>query len=561
MKEINGTENSIQPESGKSGKNALPRRAAGQVKYFVLQTLRRHTGGEYSELLTRGLRTRHGVNRAYPWAYFRLFAMLFILYAVFLLIIRFTGNELFAPTVTLLAAVMFNLPFLCLMFELYPKRDLSFITVLFVLLLGGTAASVICQAVFATFPTPNEWLKAVYAGVVEEVAKAIIAVIAIVMLKNRSPLAGFLVGAAVGCGFSIVEDMGYIFVLSNELPAMNLTTIIEISVSRGFTAFCTHTLWTAIVGWAYSHFKRHLHNVVNYLILIAVCGLHICWDLPLGYGVGIAVCAACVVISAAAGIAIVVCERRAVFREAGISKSPQDYFMQDNNTVSEKHYLYWRHWGHFTLALGAFLMAVGAVIYCSIPFRETYGTERFSTKEEFVLFMQDGLEFEIDNSRAYDEIDTSGNKEEVVVDGVITGVTQTVIIDGVTYDYRYAAVYDAVSDKYHYLLSSVDVEVTDAQGALMTYVAEDLYFKGKLYASFFRINTSVTGFNFESNGDITVFIYDATYVRDLSQPRYVALFSAFAAVFGVSLICYVGLEIKSRRVKKQCSTTSVSSAK
>lgn len=550
-----------EPKSQVKESKSLPVRAAGQVRYFLLQTLRRHTGREYSELLTRGLRSKKGVNRSYPWAYFRLFTMLFILYAVFLLIIRFTGNELFAPTVTLLASVMFNLPFLCLMFELYPKRDLSFITVLFVLLIGGTAASVICQALFATFPPSNDWFKAIYAGFFEELAKTAVTVIAIVMLKNRSPLLGFMVGAAVGCGFSVVEDMGYIFVLSNELPAMNLTTIIEVSVSRGFTAFCTHTLWTAIVGWAYSHFNRHLYNVFNYAILLAVCGLHICWDLPLPYIYQVLVSAACILVSAGAGIGIVVYERKAVFKAAGIVKAPQDYFVQDERTVSENHYLYWKHWGHFTLALGAFLMAVVSVVYCSIPFRETYGTQTFTDAESFVLFMQDGLEFQIDGNRAYNSHDTAGNKEEVRVDGVLTGVTQTVVVDGVTYDYRYSAIYDAVSDKYHYLLSSVDVEVRSAEGAYITYVKEDLYNNGRLYASFFRINTSVTGFNFESNGDITVFIYDANFVRDLSEPRYVALFSTFAAVFGVSLICYIGLEIKSRRVKKLCSTTTASSAK
>ena len=205
-------------------------------------------------------------------------------------------------------------------------------------------------------------------------------------------------------------------------------------------------------------------------------------------------------------------------------------------------------------------MAIVAVIYCSIPFRETYGTESFSDSEKFVLFMQNGLEFEINNDRPYNFHDTSGNKHEVVVDGVITGVTQEVKADGVTYDYIYAAIYDAVADKYYYLLSSVNVEVRSEEGAFITYVKEDLYHKGKLYASFFRINTSVTGFNFESNGDITVFIYDANFVRNLSEPRYVALFATFAGVFGVSFICYIALEIKSRRVKKLCSTETASSA-
>jgi len=553
-------ENSLPPESGEGKKKSLPKRSAHQIKYFLLQTFRRRTGTEYSELLSRGLRSNKGVNREYPWAYFRLFTMLFILYAVFLLIMRFTGNELFAPTVTILASVMFNLPFLCLMYELYPQRDLSFITVLFVLLVGGTAACVISQALYNIFPSPNRWLKAVYAGFFEELSKAAVTVVAIVTSRKRTPLAGFLIGAAIGCGFSIVEDMGYIFVLSNELPAMNLTTIINVSISRGFTAFCTHTLWTALVGWAYSHFNRHLHNVFNYVVLLAVCGLHICWDLPLPYVAQGFVCAACVIVSAVAGIGVLAYERKAVFRAAGIKRTDESYYKQDKKTVDTEHYLYWKHWGHFTLALAAFLMAVISVIYCSIPFRETYGTETFSEAEKFVLFMQDGKEFEIEEDRAYNSHDTAGDKDRTEVDGVLTGVTQTVVGDGVKYDYRYNVVYDDVSLKHYYFLSSVSVEVKSAEGAYITYNKEDVYRDGRLYASFFRINRNVTGFNFESNGDITVFIYDANFVRDLSEPRYVALFYTFAGVFGVSLICYIGLTIKSRRVKKLCSTTNASFA-
>lgn len=541
-------------------KKPLPKRAAHQIKYFLLQTLRRRTGREYSELLSRGLRSAKGVNREYPWAYFRLFVMFFILYAVFLLIIRFTGNELFAPTVTLLAAVTFNLPFLCLMYELYPERDISFITVLFVLLIGGTAACVISQALFNLFPPSDAWVKAVEAGFFEELSKAAVTVLAVVMARKRSPLTGFLIGAAVGCGFSVVEDMGYIFLMSNELPAMNLTTIINVSISRGFTAFCTHTLWTALLGWAYCHFSRHLYNVLNYLVVIAVCGLHICWDLPLGYTAQGFVCAGCVIVSAVAGIAVLVCERKAVFRAAGIKKTDEKYYKQDKETVSLDNYLYWKHWGHFTLALGAFLMAVISVIYCSVPFRETYGTETFKNPKEFVLFMQNDYEFEIVDDRAYNEHDTAGDKDKTLVDGALTGVTQTVVKDGVKYDYRYNVIYDEISEKHYYFLSAVFVQVKSAEGAFIKYAKEDVYNNGKLYASFFRINGDVTGYNFESDGDITVFIYDANFVRDLGEPRYVALFATFAGVFGVSLICYIGLAIKSRKVKKLCSTETASSA-
>lgn len=542
----------------KQNKDADPKKP-NRVIYFLRQTFRRHTGAEYSELLTRGVRSTKGVNRTYPWAYFRLFVMLFILYAVFILIIRFTGNELFGPAVTALAAVMFNLPFLLLMFELYPQRDISFIFLLSVLLIGGTSACVIAQALFTTFPSPNKWLAAVYAGFFEELAKAVVCVFAIVISRKKSPLAGFLIGAAIGCGFSVVEDMGYIFVLSNELPALNLTTIINESISRGFTAFCTHTLWTALVGWAYSHFRRHLYNLFNYIILAAVCGLHICWDLPLSYVGNILVCGGCVIVSATAGIAVVVCERKAVFRTAGIKKSPQDYFKQDKLSVSERHYLYWKHWGHFTLALGAFVMAIIAVIYCSIPFRETYGTEKFEDRESFVKFMQNGKEYDFDENRPYNSHDTADDIKLEENDR-LSRVTQKVQSGDDTFYYVYNVIYDAVDDTYHYMLTSIYVNEETAEGAHITYVKEDLYNDGRLYASFFHLNTDVTGYFFEPDGSLTVFIYDADFVRDLGEPRYVALFATFAAVFGVSLVCYIGLEIKSRSVKRQCMTENASSA-
>ncbi len=544
---------------GQSARKTGPLKgAAKQIRYFLLQTFRRHTGAEYSELLTRGVRSTKGVNRAYPWAYIRLFALLFILYSVFVLIIRFTGNELFGPTVTAFAAVMFNLPFLLLMFELYPQRDISFIFLLSVLLIGGTAACVAVQALFATFPSPNEWLAAVYAGFFEEISKAVVTVFAIVISRKKSPLAGFLIGAAVGCGFSIAEDMGYIFMLSNELPALNLTTIITQSISRGFTAFCTHTLWTALVGWAYSHFERHLFNLFNYVVLALVCGLHICWDLPLSYVGTALVYSGCVLISSAAGIAVIVVERRAVFRTAGIKKLPENYFKQDRLSVSGRHYLYWKHWGEFTLALGAFVMAIIAVIYCSIPFRETYGTEKFDDSESFIAFMQNGKEYDYDPNRPHNSHEP--DKYVQTTEGKISRVTQEVTQGGDTFLYVYNVIYDAVDDKYHYMLDEISVKEETAEGAYVTFVEEDLYNNGKLYASFFHVNTDVTGYFFEADGSLTVFIYDADFVRDLGETRYVALFATFAAVFGVSLVCYTGLQIKSRSVKKKCMTENAYSA-
>ena len=201
-----------------------PEKGKNSIAVFFRQTFRHHGGGEYSELLTRGLQSENngGLNKKYPWAYVRLFTLIFVLFAIFLLIIRFTSNELFVPMVTLLGALSFNLPFLLLLFELYPKKDLSFMFVLLAMLIGGAGSNVLAQILFNIFVPANRWMHAVYSGFFEELSKAAATVLIIVVARKNSPLIGFITGAAVGCGFSIAEDMGYIFVQANEMPFVNL---------------------------------------------------------------------------------------------------------------------------------------------------------------------------------------------------------------------------------------------------------------------------------------------------------------------------------------------------
>ena len=233
--------------------------ASSYIVCFFKQTFRRHTGREYSQFLTRGIRRgEEGVQRAYPWFYIRLFAACVIVFAVYLLILRFTSNALFSPVVVILAALTFNVSFLVLLYEIYPRDDLSLLSVFITLLVGGTGACVLAQIMYMYIPASNGWLAALRAAGVEELSKAVPVVIVVLSLKIRQPLVGFIMGAAVGCGFSVVEDAGYIFVAANDLPALNIPSVVATFFERGATSFCTHTVWTASVGWALACARRSL---------------------------------------------------------------------------------------------------------------------------------------------------------------------------------------------------------------------------------------------------------------------------------------------------------------
>lgn len=551
--------------------------AGNAVAEFFRQTFRRHSGAEYSELITRGLRSKRGVNKRYPWAYIRLFTLLFVLFAVFVLIVRFTSNQLFLPTITVLASLCVNLPFLLLIYELYPQKDVSFIGVCLALLIGGAGANVFSQILFSIFPPANDWLSAVLTGFFEELPKAVATIASIIIGRKNSPLAGFLFGAAVGCGFSISEDMGYIFVQANEVSPMNLATVVEISLARGLTAVCTHTLWTGAVGWAYCHFTRHFANVMFYVVLLFSCGLHIAWDLPLGVvalalvnvGCGIAACVECIL--------IMHFERKKVY--ANNTLRPDDLYkneetvkqvwdqaeqqVQAQEALNKHSYLFWRHWKQVTFVLAAFLMAVAAVIYSTVPFQETYGTQEFSSSEAFVLYMQDGRVFNCLDVRAYNKYDTADDIE-LRENGVLVRVTQRVkdkTDDTVIYNYVYAVSHDDTPgyERDHYFLNSVYVSLQTDLGENVIY-REDVYNNGVLYASFFRVRSDVTGFMFDSSGDVTVITYNPAFVMDLSDWKYLSLFIMFATTIGAALVTGTALQIKGWRVKKQCSTKDVSSA-
>ncbi|MGN0817926.1 MAG: PrsW family glutamic-type intramembrane protease [Candidatus Coproplasma sp.] len=530
-------------------KKSIFRRACAQIKCFFVQTFRRHTGKEYSELVTRGvLKSDDSFNRRYPWAYIRVFAAIIILFAVFLLIVRFTSNELFAPTIILLATLSFSLPFLLLLYEIYPRNDLSVIAVVLIMLIGGAASCVITQILYSFFHASNGWIAAVYAGVFEEFAKLVPTLIIIAALKNKQPLVGFIAGAAVGCGFSIVEDLGYIFLYSNDFTAVNLTSAITTFFERGISSFCTHIVWTALIGWAFSYFRHALVNPKFYGAVVFSTVLHFCWDMPLAEPWSTVVCALCAVAIYAAVIPVLYLGRRRIFSGGGESMTPE-FFKADEQSLDKRTPEYYVHAGNLSLAIGAFLMAVVAIIYCAIPFREAYYTQSFSDAADFVDFMHDGYEFRIEPDRPFDRSPSADNvvREE---NDVVYQVVQNVKDGDATYHYTYNVAGDGTINLY--FLTEVSVSVTTQTGEYQLFM-ENLYTGGKLYASFFRVRQDVTGFNFLSNGGISVIIHDATYVRDLTEPRYMALFYYFGGVAAAALILYLGFFVKSVSVKRKNS--------
>ncbi len=167
-----------------------------KITYFFKETFRARSKAEYKEIFSRGLNEDNsGITGAFPWLYVRAFFALFILFTINTLVLRLTNNTLYVPSVTFLGGITFTIPFIVLLFELYPKRNLSLFLIFSVLVGGGTAAGVLSQLFYSLINTDNPWVKAVASGCIEEFCKIIPAIAAIELTKRKNPYACFLVAA------------------------------------------------------------------------------------------------------------------------------------------------------------------------------------------------------------------------------------------------------------------------------------------------------------------------------------------------------------------------------
>lgn len=250
-----------------------------RLKKWFSETFRAHTKEEYKEFFTRGFDGKDSLNNVYPWVYMRMLVLCFLLFAATTFFMRVSGNAISYPAMIFLGAIFVNLPFITLIYELCPKADLSFLKLMFVLVVGGTASVIITELGYLAFSPQNGYAAVAWTAFLEEIAKIIPAVGVILILKKRSsPLTCFALAAAVGAGISIIEDMGYIFFNSFD-GNISLFTAIYVSVVRSVSGVATHTVWAGYVGWIFSKCKKPFLDVRFYAVSLMSMVLHFLWDL------------------------------------------------------------------------------------------------------------------------------------------------------------------------------------------------------------------------------------------------------------------------------------------
>ena len=513
--------------------------ARAKITYFFKETFRAHSKAEYREIFSRGLNEDNGgITGAFPWLYVRAFFALLMLFTVNVVILRVTDNTLFVPSVTFLGGITFTVPFILLIYELYPKRDLSLFVIIAVLVGGGTVASLLAQVGYLLIPVPSKIVLAVVAGVLEEVCKAIPAIIAILILKQKNPYACFLLAAAVGAGFSVIEDMGYIFRYSYLNVAdynIDVVSILSLFADRGMSSLCTHVLWTGAIGWSYSLIQRPLRSV-GILIFLSSVALHICWDLPLDGWLQVPMITLCVVVAVAINISIVHKARINTFAEEVDLTYLNENIIKEAKEMGEL--MRFRNAGNLTFALTCTFLSVILLVLCALPIGVDYTTKEYDSVDEFISYVQDGYNLIADMDRKLDE--NVEYFEERRIEGVITYVVQKVTHEGYDGEYYYGY-YTSSPDK----PAGISVELDDGK-MFFSIPCEEFKFGQKTVWAF-EVNT-VMGYKYnEYDGTVTA-VTDAEEFK--GYDLLIALCATACAITVGCAVILISFKIKLGRLEQ-----------
>ena len=381
------------------GEGSLTR---ARITYMFRESFRAHSKDEYREFLTRGLgENKSGLTGTFPWLYLRIFFIIFMLFTVNLIVLRLTGNTLYVPTVTMFGGIAFTIPFMVFLYELYQKRDLNSLKLLGIAVIGGTVSSLLAQLGYGLISHKVGWSTAAVSGIVEEVSKALVAVAAIMVMKNKNSYACFLIAASVGAGFSIIEDMGYIFHYSDMVAAQygDIRNTVYLFIDRGFSAFCTHILWTGIVGLMYG-FAGGKYRPLSFFVLLASIILHIFWNAPFSGYVKSGVVAGCTVITLVLNI---ICIRKSMFEtlsnEFDIAQINEDII---NKAKEMGERMRFTNAANLTFALTCTLLSVFAIALCCLPIGMEKVSVKYESVQDFIAAVHGGYNIKIDWNRQYD---------------------------------------------------------------------------------------------------------------------------------------------------------------
>lgn len=224
-----------------------------------------------------------------PWIFYRMAIVGFIgmalIFGIYLISKKMLGEGQFNPATATMAIVVppliVPLIITVFMWELNIPRNIALYEV-FLAFISGGSISFFLNFILRMIGSDKLQEDAAYAGVFEEPAKLIAAVILLLILfkhKKMYGVSGLVIGAAAGAGFGAFESVWYclqytLLIGNYDIPKFFLQ-------SRFIGGFCMHTVWcagyTAAVALNSKKSKISLESFLNTdfaIMFVAAIGTH-----------------------------------------------------------------------------------------------------------------------------------------------------------------------------------------------------------------------------------------------------------------------------------------------
>lgn len=416
------------------------------LKYVFKEMLRPRTVADYKEFFTRGAGKKDEQTAAsVPWLWLRALAVGFVLFAAAMLSFRLSRGAVDYVTAIVAGGLCVNIPVLVFFYELYPKRDVSVFLLLFIVLAGGIlSVSVTTLGYEYIYSDPfnrTPWVSTLWTGFWEELCKGAVALAAIALLKKKNPFVCFLIGFAVGTGYSLFEDLGYIYAYSGW---QKYYWVVLMSLGRGLSCAFSHAPWTGVICWAFAKFKKPFINFRFYLVVFASMVLHYLADVTFfveelnvlsGITWGWAIDAVVVVSIVLLQFFVLRGERRAVVCAICAGESGERSVIAETvNANARAERL--SHAGNLTAVLCAVAVSALSLAGCALYNFSTPVYKYFEDDQSFINYAQNGLPLFADLERGYDP--EAGNYSYLTENGEIIYAVQKQTENEYDYFYIYA---------------------------------------------------------------------------------------------------------------------------
>lgn len=415
------------------------------LKYVFKEMLRPRTVADYKEFFTRGAGKKDAQTAAsVPWLWLRALAVGFVLFAAAMLSFRLSRGAVDYVTAIVAGGLCVNIPVLVFFYELYPKRDVSVFLLLFIVLAGGIlSVSVTTLGYEYIYSDPfnrTPWVSTLWTGFWEELCKGAVALAAIALLKKKNPFVCFLIGFAVGTGYSLFEDLGYIYAYSG---GQKYYWVVLMSLGRGLSCAFSHAPWTGVICWAFAKFKKPFINFRFYLVVFASMVLHYLADVTFfveeldvlsGITWGWAIDAFVVIAIVLLQFFILRAERRALASPICAGESGEQLEIAESvNAASRAAKLSYA--GNLTAVLCAVVIGALSLAGCSLYTARTPVYKYFDSDRGFIDYVQEGLPLHADLTRGYDP--DADNYSELSTNGILRYAVQKQTENGYDYFYIY----------------------------------------------------------------------------------------------------------------------------